>query len=230
MCIRDSLWLALCLCALAWPAWAEPLRLDERAAVAAWPAVTVLADPDGVYTVEQLVGQPQRFEPPTGTTGNLGRRDGAVWLRLPVVVPGTQEVRRVLEIDYPSLNQVDLYVVRDGEVRSHHRMGNSLTLAERALPTRTQAAPLTLQPGGHDLFLRVQTLSSVVLPITVRTPKAFTHYESQVQLVQGVTLGPVSYTHLDVYKRQVHARCGTGAPVAAQGRRVSSEPPARWFR
>ncbi len=183
------LWLALCLCALAWPAWAEPLRLDERAAVAAWPAVTVLADPDGVYTVEQLVGQPQRFEPPTGTTGNLGRRDGAVWLRLPVVVPGTQEVRRVLEIDYPSLNQVDLYVVRDGEVRSHHRMGNSLTLAERALPTRTQAAPLTLQPGGHDLFLRVQTLSSVVLPITVRTPKAFTHYESQVQLVQGVTLG-----------------------------------------
>ena len=149
----------------------------------------MLADPDGVYTVEQLVGQPQRFEPPTGTTGNLGRRDGAVWLRLPVVVPGTQEVRRVLEIDYPSLNQVDLYVVRDGEVRSHHRMGNSLTLAERALPTRTQAAPLTLQPGGHDLFLRVQTLSSVVLPITVRTPKAFTHYESQVQLVQGVTLG-----------------------------------------
>ena len=80
------LWLALCLCALAWPAWAEPLRLDERPAVAAWPAVTVLADPDGVYTVEQLVGQPQRFEPPTGTTGNLGRRDGAVWLRLPVVV------------------------------------------------------------------------------------------------------------------------------------------------
>ncbi len=196
VCLRRSTsgplrgpWLLLCLFALALGARAEPLRLDERAAVAAWPAITVLADPDGVLTVEQLAAQPQRFELPKGTTGNLGRRDGTVWLRLPVVVPGPQEVRRVLEIDYPSLNRVDLYVVRHGEVRSHQRMGNSLKLAERALPTRTQAAPLVLQPGGHDLFLRVQTLSSVVLPITIRTPQDFTHYESQVQLVQGVTLG-----------------------------------------
>lgn len=183
------LWLALGLCALAWPALAEPLRLDDRAAVDAWPAVAVLADPQGAYSVGQLAVQPQRFEAPKGTASNLGRRDATLWLHVPVVVPGTHEVRRVLEIDYPSLNQVDLYVVRDGEVRSRHRMGNSLTLTERALPTRALAAPLHLQPGRHELLLRVQTLSSVVLPITIRTPEAFTQHESQVQLVQGITLG-----------------------------------------
>lgn len=183
------LWLALWLCALVGPALGEPLQLDGRAAVAAWPAITQLADPDGSYTVEQLAGQPQRFEVPTGTVANLGRRDTIIWLRLPVVVPGPHEVHRVLEIDYPSLNEVDLYVVRDGRVLAHHRMGNHLALAERALPTRALAAPLHLQPGSHELLLRVRTLTSVVLPITVRTPEAFMHFESQVQLVQGAMLG-----------------------------------------
>ena len=68
-------------------------------------------------------------------------------------------------------------------------MGNQLPRADRALPTRTHAAPLLLAPGEHELLLRVQTLSSVVLPITLRTPQDFTRYESQVQLAQGITLG-----------------------------------------
>ena len=56
-------------------------------------------------------------------------------------------------------------------------MGNQLPRADRALPTRTHAAPLLLAPGEHELLLRVQTLSSVVLPITLLTPQDFTRFE-----------------------------------------------------
>ncbi len=154
-----------------------------------WPAVRVLADPGNAYSAEQLIDQRQRFEAPAGTTSNLGRRTGTIWLRVPVVVPGTEQVRRVLEIDYPALNQVDLYVVQNGVVRSQYAMGNHLVQAERALPTRTHAAPLLLAPGDYELLLRVQTLSSVLLPITLRTSEGFTRYESQVQMVQGIVFG-----------------------------------------
>lgn len=115
-----GLWLALCTAAA--PAHARDLVLDGRAAIDVWHSVTLLADADNAYTAAQLVAQPQRFQPPTGTA-------------------------------------------------------------------RTLAAPLELAPGHYVLLLRVQTLTSLVLPITVRTPEAFMRYELQVQLVQGVIVG-----------------------------------------
>ena len=175
--------------ALASPAPAVTLVLDERVAVPAWPAVTLLADPAGSERAEQLARQPQRFERPDGTPGNLGRRDEVVWLRIPVSVPGKAPVQRVLEIDYPPLNAIQLHVVRKGEVVAQLALGNELPRSERPLPARTHAATLTLEPGDSELLVRVQTLSSLVLPITLRTPEAFTERESQVQLAQGVILG-----------------------------------------
>lgn len=68
-------------------------------------------------------------------------------------------------------------------------MGNTLRKSERVMPTRTHAAPLTLAPGEHEVLLRVQTQSSLVLPITLRTPEDFTVHESREQLVQGIAIG-----------------------------------------
>ncbi len=168
---------------------AAPLVLDDRPEIQAWPAVTVLSDPDDSYTVQQLAAQPQRFETPTGTPGNLGRRDATMWLRIPVLVPGVETVRRVFQIDYPSLNRVELYVVREGVVLSRTVMGNELRRSERPLQARTHAAPLTLEPGEYQLLVRVQTLSSMVIPITLLTPEAFTEHESRVQILQGMIGG-----------------------------------------
>lgn len=174
------------------PAWAnatEPLQVDGRASINAWPAVTVRADPEGDLDAETLAGQPETFSPPTGTPSNLGRMQGAVWVRVALYVHGMQPVRRVLEIDYPALNRVDVMLLERGRILDHYRLGNELRLAERPLRARTHAVSLLLPPGEHELLLRVQTQSSVVLPITLRTPEAFTEQEAMVQLVQGVVVG-----------------------------------------
>ena len=186
-------WLRAWLVALCWclgsAAAAAPLVLDERPSIAVWPATTVLLDPADEYSIEQLAGQPQRFAAHPGTPGNLGRAAQTVWLRVPLQVPAGAGVRRVLDIDYPALNQVDLWVLTAGQVQSHQRMGNELRLDERPLPTRTHAASLDLPPGEHELLLRVHTISSMVLPITLRTTQAFMAHESLAQLVQGVIIG-----------------------------------------
>jgi diguanylate cyclase len=189
LCCRLCVLLAVGMAAL--PARAAPLQVGAAPAVPMWSATTVLADPAGAYTVGQLIGQAQRFESPGGTASNLGRQAQTLWLRVPIVVEGSGPLRRVLEIDYPPLNQVDLYLVRDGRVQSHQRMGNQVAAAERAMATRTHAALLELAPGGQEILLRVQTLSSVLLPMTLRTPEDFTRHESLVQLVQGLIFGLV---------------------------------------
>jgi diguanylate cyclase len=183
------LWLGLCLWLAAGAAGAAPLLVDGRASLPVWDAVSVWVDGAQTARIEDVLAHPPPFATPEGTPGNLGRVAGAVWLRIPLQVPGTELQQRVLEIDYPLLNRVDLYLVQQGRVLQHQRLGNELRLAERPLPTRTHAAALSLAPGAQELLLRVQTESSVVLPMTLRTQQAFTAQESKVQLVQGVIAG-----------------------------------------
>jgi diguanylate cyclase len=172
-------------------AQAEPLRLAPGVAdQPLWPAVRVLVDAGNRFEAASLARAPSNFERPAiGVAGNLGRVDATIWLRAPLHVAGDEPLQRILEIDYPALNRVDVYLVRGGLIVSHQVLGNSLPMHERVLASRTLAAPLTLAPGDHELLLRVQTETSAVLPITLRTPASFMRYESRVQLVQGLIFG-----------------------------------------
>ena len=170
---------------------APTLMLDSRSAVPVWPAVTLLADGDGRLTLEQAqaAAAAGRFVAHQGTPSNLGRSESTVWLRFMVDVPGAEAVHRVLEIDYPSLNRIDLHVLKNGVLLESMVLGNQLRLGERLMPTRAHAAPLYLTPGRHELLLRVHTQSSLVLPMTLRTPESFTANESLAQMVLGIIVG-----------------------------------------
>jgi diguanylate cyclase (GGDEF)-like protein len=165
------------------------LLVDGRASLAVWPSVSLHREGGKPLQIEQLLSHPQHFTVPTGTPGNLARVSEAVWLRVPLQVPGAEASRRVLEFDYPSLNRIDVYLVQGGQVIARHAMGNALRVAERPLPSRSHAVALTLPAGDSELLVRVQTSSSMVLPITLRTPEAFTVQESQAQLLQGIVVG-----------------------------------------
>ncbi len=180
----------LCWLLLAGAARADTtLLVDGRAALPLWPAVSLLADPGRQLTLEQVLARRERFAAPEGTAGNLGRSSDAIWLRVPLQVPGLRAQHRVLEFDYPSLNRIDVFVWHDGQLVARHRLGNQLRLAERPLPTRAHAVALELQPGDSELFVRIESSSSLVLPIALRTPEDFTTHESHAQLLQGVIAG-----------------------------------------
>lgn len=189
LCALLSLWLS----AMAGPARADApaLVVDSRIEVPVWPSVTVLSDGAGKLTLPQALSAAEagQFEVPRGTPSNLGRSASTVWLRVVVEVPGASPLHRVLEIDYPPLNRIDLYVLKDGELLEHMVLGNQLRLADRVTPARTHAAPLYLDPGRHELLLRVHTQSSMVLPMTLRTPENFNSSESRAQIVLGMLVG-----------------------------------------
>ena len=168
---------------------ATPLSVDGRSVIEVWPAVSVLDDATHQQTIEAVLARSREFLPPQGTTGNLGRNSNAVWLRLPLQVPGTQAQRRVLELDYPSLNLIEVYLVQQGRVLSRHVLGNQLRYADRPLPSRAHAVALDLPAGDSQILMRVQTTSSMVLPMTLRTPDDFTAHESGTHLLQGIILG-----------------------------------------
>ena len=170
-------------------AFGAPLVLDGTPAQAVWPAVGVRVDSAGDLTLAQVAGEPQRFVRPEGTAGNLGRVAEPVWLRFTVQVPGTERLERVLEIDYPALNRIDVYLMRPNRPTVGYRLGNEQRLAEKPLRSRAHAVALNFEPGATEVLMRVVTSSAMALPMQLRTTDDFTAQESRTQLLLGVLTG-----------------------------------------
>jgi diguanylate cyclase len=183
--------LLLCLWLLPAAARALPaLQLNDSAGqVDAWPAVTLLSDAEGRLDSAAVLRRLDDFRPPDGPHGNLGMRRDVVWLQL-TVVARSGDGRWVLDIDYPSLNRIDVLLLRDGQPVARHLLGNAIGFDARPMRSRTHAVELQLEPGvPHQVLLRVATQSSMVLPIQLSKPGVYHAREAGAQLLQGVLAG-----------------------------------------
>ena len=187
--------LLLLLTAL-WPlqhaaAQASALVLDDGARrIQAWPAVGVLADPGKQLTLADVQAAARRFEPPRQAYATLGLRKEAMWLRLPLQVPASSDGRWLLDIDYAVLNRVDVHVVAGGREIQHGVLGNLQPFSQRPLASRSHAMLLVLpRDSSVELFLRVETLGAMALPITLNKPSAFLQHALDEQLLQGLVTG-----------------------------------------
>ena len=160
------------------------------APVDAWKSLQLLSDADASLTIAGVLSQPQRFEPVHGPHANLGVRRDVVWLRATVDVAPTDDGRWIADIDYPSLDRVDVYVVSAGRVVRHDVLGDHLSYRQRPLAARSLATALALTPGRqHDIVLRVQTTSSMIVPLRFVKESAFHAGEVRFQMAQGLAAG-----------------------------------------
>ena len=173
------------------PALATPLKLDDRVAVVpAWPAVSLRFDASQALGVEQVLAEPQAFAPPPSDHATLGVRKEVLWLRIPLERSAQASPHWVLDLDYATLNRVDVHVLVNGRVTRHAVLGNQLPYDERPMASRSHAVGLELPAGeGVELLLRVQTTGAMILPITLNTPRAFHARALGEQMLQGVLGG-----------------------------------------
>lgn len=164
--------------------------IDGTDSLDVWPVVTVWSDPGGQATVDDVLGQLDQFRVPDVPAANLGIRADAVWLRIPVHVPPYGSGRWIFDINYPALDRIDLYVVIEGRVVETVRTGDELRLSERPLATRSLAMRLALTPGRHhDLLVRVQSTSTLALPITLMQEDSYHAREVAYEAWQGLLTG-----------------------------------------
>jgi diguanylate cyclase len=170
---------------------AEPLRLsDDQASFDLWPAVTLLSDPEHSLDERSVLTRLADFRPPPTPHANLGVRRDTVWLRVPIAVPASERGRWVLDIDYASLDHIDVFVVSDGVATQHHRLGDERVFAERPLPANAHAVALAFERGTEqELLLRVRTTSSMIVPLRLVGAVPFQAEQARVQMAQGLLAG-----------------------------------------
>ncbi len=158
--------------------------------VEAWPAVRWMPEAGTGWTLEQARAAHEGLLVPDTPRANLGVRRTPVWLQLTVQAGAVQEGRWLLDIDYPSIDRVEVFLLRDGRLEQQALLGDHLPVAERPMPHRALNVPLRLSPGqAHELWLRVETTSSMILPIRLISAPALARYEAAMQFYQGIAGG-----------------------------------------
>lgn len=185
---RNALLLLLCL--LAVPARATLLLTENQSALPLLGHIESLSDPEGRLQLAQLIADPQRFQSTAGRRDlGFGYVDGAIWLRLEVQSAAPRPTDWRLELDYPSLDLVQLFDVGSDGLRLA-RSGDMVAYAERSVGNRTPVFDLRLQPGERrTLYLRASSAGSMTLSATLYSRAEHEQHSIRGYVVQAIYCG-----------------------------------------
>ena len=152
----------------------SPLLCAEPPAVITFDQgqITVLRDKTKQLTLDQArsAHAEGQYRPLTGNLG-LGYIPDAVWLHLSV--NQDHPSARWLEVIPPYLDDLRLFHIGpDGRI-DERRSGDRLPQSAKEEPYRGHVFKIDLQPGHHDIFIRLQTTSTVTAIVKLWQPRAF---------------------------------------------------------
>lgn len=131
-----------------------------------------------------------RFAPVPADNATFGFVDGAYWFHARVANTNHTDMRWLLVLEYALLDDVDLYVRHADGAIDHFQSGDQHPFAQRSVSYRHPNFWLQITPGRPlDLLLRVQTKSSMQVPLTLYTPTAFIELARDAQLGMGIYYG-----------------------------------------
>ncbi len=157
------------------------------------PSMQFLEDPSRQLAWKDLRDPmiENRFRNPGSRGLNFGFTDSAYWYRFAIDNPGgARDTDWVLEISWPPLDEIDLYIdAGNGEIR-HIRSGEKRTPGISGIQHRNYALPFTLLPGASAVLeLRVQIDGAHQLPARLWTAEAFARKTARENLYFGMFYG-----------------------------------------
>jgi signal transduction histidine kinase/DNA-binding response OmpR family regulator/predicted Ser/Thr protein kinase len=144
------------------------------------------------WSIEK-VGSPafaSRFERSTAEVPSFGFTHEAYWFRLALESGLTTRHELFLEIPYPVLDHVEIFVERADGTFARHVMGDTYPHGNKLIPHPNFVIPLSMEPGERRrVFFRAKTEGSLQLPLNLWTAEAFVAETARSQLFLGLLFG-----------------------------------------
>ena len=131
-------------------------------------------DSNATWDADQLAQNLEavQWQQHEGDSPNLGLQEAPVWFALRL--EPSQSISRLLEISYPALDSVDIYLYRNGSRIQSLITGDHQPFSSRPIAHRHFVAPLELTAGQpHVLLIRVHTEGALQVPTSLWEPHAF---------------------------------------------------------
>ena len=187
---RMSLFLlCLCLCSSAWAL--SPARLDSpEVRLSLGPHMSYLEDPHGNLRLEDVQNTPsERFRPLNHEHVNLGKNTSVWWFRVELDNRLDEPLAGFLEINYPLLDHLQLYLQTPDGRLSQQESGDRFAFRERPVQVRNFWFALQLPSGSSQLLIRVDTTSTVFLPVFFSTYGASAESQENLMAWNGAFYG-----------------------------------------
>ncbi|MGQ7957334.1 7TM diverse intracellular signaling domain-containing protein [Pseudomonas sp. SP16.1] len=164
--------LALLLFWLACPTWAAqpaPLASDDlRLSLA--PYAGYHEDASGELSAEQVLALgDEAFRRIEGEHANKGKNASVWWFRVRLDNALQQGLGGYLEVNYPLLDHLQIFLAGPDGTLQEQESGDRYAFSQRPVQVRNFWFPLQLEPGVSTLLVRVETTSTVFVPLFFST-------------------------------------------------------------
>ena len=181
--------LLLWLCQSAWALPPAPLD-DHDLRLSLGPFMGYLEDPAGDLPLEQVSALPsERFAPVHGEHANLGKNASVWWFKIRLANRLDHDLGGYLEINYPLLDHLQVYQSGPDGGWQLQESGDRFAFSQRPVQVRNFWFPLQLTPGDTTLLIRVDTSSTVFLPVFFSTYGASAVAQENLMGINGAFYG-----------------------------------------
>ena len=186
------IWLAVVLFWLCGPAWALlPAALDsDDLRLSLGPSMAYLEDPTGQLSIEQISALPdENFTQVKGPHANLGKNASAWWFKVRLDNRLTHNLPGYLEVNYPLLDHLQIFLLAPDGQWQMQESGDRYAFSQRPVQVRNFWFPLELAPGESTLLLRVESTSTIFIPLLFSTYQASAAAQENLMGISGAFYG-----------------------------------------
>lgn len=154
-------------------------------------ALSYLRDDTGQLALADVLARPSAAWQQNGPHFfSEGYNSASWWLRFTVRNPDASLQRQLLEIAYPVLDVVEVWVMAGADIKSHYKMGDKQVFQDRPIQHRFFLVPIELPAQAeYTVLLRVQSTSSVQVPMRLWDERAYFDHDQDRLLGQGLYFG-----------------------------------------
>ena len=187
---RISLFIAVTACSTSLLANGPVILSDDVGMYSLGPYLDILEDQDGNWQFEDISspGFSHKFFSNTVEVPNFGFTQSVYWVRVRIQNLDRRGGQKLLEVGYPLLDHIKLYIVSgDGQITTRES-GDTLPFSHRDIKYHNFVFRL---PAVDDatLYLRVESQSSMRIPLKVWRQDTFLTHVSQQEVMLGIYYG-----------------------------------------
>jgi diguanylate cyclase (GGDEF)-like protein len=138
--------------------------------------VEYVVDDLGEYNAEQLISPDQQWRKHDQETLSFGYTRSTYWFRFEVHNSTYNEIHHLLEIAYPVLDNISMYVydAQNGLQVVQHTLGDKIPFNLRQIQHRNFVVPLDINPAQKQIWLlRIKTSSAMQVPMKIWPDRQF---------------------------------------------------------